>query len=300
MFIPHINNKSVFSRRLAGVFCFIGATLAGVAHAESIVAVDAGGSLADASAHAVMSAATTDTAKRQHTLEVGGATASLSNHSPNWRDAYLKGTHHLGENGVLQWQVDSQKHYGERGTSGAISYTRDINPDWYFSIGASAGSASFMSKARADVALYYKWLANRQLVTGITGMWSKSGDNVHSDRAVGVNAAYYFSDLPLVLQGGVTVNQSNPGSVTTNRWFGALTYGRDKEYYLTLRHEAGREGYLPAGAHTGNAVDFSSRVSNVSWRQWITPNLGYVVGGEYYVNPYYHRKGVNAGVFYNF
>ena len=292
--------------RLKKPFCLLGAMtlqvfLAGAVYAQdmvqTLVASEAGGSLAAAAADAAIAS---EAAATRHTLEVGGATANISNDSPNWRDMYIKGVHHFDGNGVLQWQVDSQKHYGERGTSGAISYTRDISPDWYFSIGASSGSASFMSRVRADVGLYYKWLASRQLVTGITGMWSKSGDGVHRDRAVGLNAAYYFSDLPLVLQGGVTANESDPGSVTTNRWFGAVTYGRDKAYYLTLRHEAGREGYLPAGANAGAAVDFSSRVTNLSWRHWISPKFGYVVGGEYYVNPYYHRKGLNAGLFYHF
>lgn len=298
--------QSVFSRSLLGSFCSLGvwalASLAGTVQAQAVSptaapATEAGASLGSASSSTNTTSA--DAATR-HTIEAGGSTADLSDNSPNWRDGYFKGTHHFDGQGVLQWQIDSQKHYGERGTSGAVSYTRDINPDWYFSVGVSGGSASFMPKARADVGLYYKWLASRQLVTGITGMWSKSGDNIHSDRAVGLNASYYFSDLPLVLQGGITINQSNPGAVNTRRGFAAVTYGRDKAYYLTLRHETGREGYLPAGAHAGAAVDFSSRATSASWRHWITPRFGYVVGGEHYSNPYYKRNAVNAGVFYSF
>ena len=298
--------QSVFSRSLLGSFCSAGvwalASLAGTAQAQAVssttgLATEAGASFGSASTPAAPASADVVT---RHTIEAGGSTADLSDNSPNWRDGYLKGTHHFDGQGVLQWQVDSQKHYGERGTLGAVSYTRDINPDWYFSVGASGGSASFMPKARADMGLYYKWLSSRQLVTGITGMWSKSGDNIHSDRAVGLSASYYFSDLPLVLQAGVTINQSNPGSVNTSRWFGALTYGRDKAYYLSVRHEAGREGYLPTGAYAGAAVDFSSRATNVNWRHWVTPHFGFVVGGEYYSNPYYQRKSVNAGMFYSF
>ena len=239
-------------------------------------------------------------AATSHEIEIGGSHAGLSDGSASWRDGYVKGTHGFGTQGTLAWELDAQRHFGEQGTLGSIAYTRDLSPDWYGSAGLSAGSASYMPRVRTDLSVYRKWLERRQLVTGLGLMWSRSGDGVHHDRAATLSGSYYFADLPLVAQTGVVVNTSSPGSVTTRRWFGAVTYGQARHYYLTLRHDVGHEGYLPAGQEAGRAFDFYSRVTTASWRQWITPRMGFVVGGEHYVNPYYRRQGVTAGLFADF
>lgn len=242
----------------------------------------------------------TDTQSLDNTIELGGAVHNLSDNYDNWRDFYIRGKHTLDDKNVIQWETASQNHFDEQGVLGAISYTHNLSPDWYASAGVSSGTADFMPKFRADAAVYRKWLPKRQLITGVRTMYAKSGDGIHKDQALGLTGIYYFDKLPLVAEVGVTANRSNPGSVTTYRWNTALNYGRYQDYYVTLRHDHGREGYLPQHIQNANAVNFTSHTTGVSYRKWVTPRWGYVADAEYYKNPYYSRKGMNVGVFVNF
>ena len=79
--------------------------------------------------------------------------------------------------------------------------------------------------------------------------------------------------------------------------------GREKQHYFTARIDHGKEGYLPTGAITngaGDQVGFQSTELSLQWRQWLGKDWGYLVGGQFYRNPYYNRKGVSAAVFFDF
>jgi YaiO family outer membrane protein len=233
-------------------------------------------------------------------VQLGFGHASLSDNSPNWKDEFARGNVNLGSAfGVVNWEASHQSHFGESGNALALSFTRELNLDWYGSIGISGGSgASFLPKRRFDIAVYRKWLESRQWVTGLQFTGSQSGDGIHKDQAWQLSSSYYF-DFPLVGEFGFKRNTSNPGSVSTDRFYTAATFGKDKDYFASVRYDSGREGYLPQVAGV-SAMNFKSRVTTLTWRQWISPAWGYEVQAEHYKNPFYARKAAVASVFRDF
>ncbi len=233
-------------------------------------------------------------------VQLGYGHARLSDDSPNWNDAFVRGNVNLGNaSGVVNWEASRQSHFGEKGTALALSITREVNIDWYASVGVSGGSgASFLPKHRFDVALYRKWLESRQWVTGLQFTSSRSGDGVFRDHAWQLSSTYYFG-FPLVGELGFKRNTSNPGSVSTDRFYVAATYGKDKDSFASVRYDTGREGYLPQIAGV-SATNFRSRVTTVTWRQWLSPTWGYELAAEHYKNPFYAREAAVVSVFVDF
>ena len=130
---------------------------------------------------------------------------------------------------------------------------------------------------------------------GVTAVNAKDG---HQDRSMLLSTSYYF-DAPWIAEGGVRLNSSNPGAIKTQQQFLALTYGRDKEDLITVRHAWGAEGYQTIAA-SAQLVNFKSNETSMSWRHWLTPRTGVLVGANRYTNPFYNRSGLNIGIFHNF
>lgn len=233
-------------------------------------------------------------------VQLGYSQSRLSDNFPGWRDAFARGNVNLGKKiGVLNWEASQQKHFDETGQAVSASLTHDFSEDWYAMVGAGLGTgASFLTKRRIDLALNRKWLAQRQLVTGVQFTASKASDGVHDDRSWQVSSSYYFA-APFVGELGFKRNTSNPGSVSTNRYYVAGTYGESKKHYLSARYDTGREGYLPQGANVP-AANFKSNVTTLTWRQWLSRSWGFELQAERYHNPFYRRNGVSASVFYDF
>ncbi|MEG0974352.1 MAG: YaiO family outer membrane beta-barrel protein [Comamonas sp.] len=234
-------------------------------------------------------------------VDLGMGFASLTGGNSSWSDQYMRGNIGLNPDTTLNWELASQRHFNERGTVGALSLTHTLSPLWYMTAGASSGSADFHNKYRADLGIYRKWTETQQWVSGLSVMRSASRDNVHRDTGATMSLAYYSTNR-WVAEGGVVYNRSNPGSVDGFRGFGALTLGAEKQHYLTARIDHGKEGYLPTSAIAvnGDRVGFQSTEFSLTWRHWLAQNWGYVVGGQYYRNPYYNRKGISAAVFFDF
>lgn len=235
-------------------------------------------------------------------VDIGAGFSSLTGGNSNWNDEFVRGNVGLKPGTVLNWELSSQRHFDQRGTVGALSLTQTLSPWWYMSVGASSGSADFQNKYRGDIAIYRKWTESQQWVTGLALMKSASRDGIHRDTGITASVAYYSSN-DWVGEGGVVYNKSNPGSVEGYRGFAALTMGREKQHYFTARIDHGKEGYLPTGAianGAGDQVGFQSTELSLQWRQWLGKDWGYLVGGQFYRNPYYNRKGVSAAVFFDF
>ncbi len=235
-------------------------------------------------------------------VDIGAGFSSLTGGNSNWNDEFVRGNVGLKPGTVLNWELSSQRHFDQRGTVGALSLTQTLSPWWYMSVGASSGSADFQNKYRGDIAIYRKWTESQQWVTGLALMKSASRDSIHRDTGITASLAYYSTD-DWVGEGGVVYNKSNPGSVEGYRGFAALTMGREKQHYFTVRVDHGKEGYLPSGAianGAGDQVGFQSTELSLQWRQWLGKDWGYLVGGQFYRNPYYNRKGLSAAVFFDF
>jgi YaiO family outer membrane protein len=99
---------------------------------------------------------------------------------------------------------------------------------------------------------------------------------------------------------------ASPGSILARTQYIAATQGHDKEHFVSLRYEWGREGYEVVGPPTIAApafnvlFDFPVRNVTGSWRQWIGPNWGLNFNLEHHQEPAYHRFGGTAGVFIDF
>lgn len=231
-------------------------------------------------------------------VEAGIGHADLTGNNANWNDQYLRGNVRLNPSTRLFGEVSHQDHFDENGTFVGMGVTHDFNDIWYGSLSVGGSDkGSFLPKERVDGSLSHKWLDKKNLVTsaGFTYYHSREG---YIDRALLLEVAYYF-DAPWIIQVGARLNRSNPGDVQSNRGYAAITYGRDKQYYLTLRHDEGKEAYQVVGS---NALlsDFSSRETSLIWRQWLSSRYGFNLRANEYKNPSYRRTELQAGVFVEF
>ncbi len=237
-------------------------------------------------------------------VEVGGSHSNLDSNNSAWNDLYLRGVMSGGRNSFTG-QLWRQSRFGDTGWFYDLGLTRILSPDWYadFSAGSSVGGF-FLPRFRADALLNRKLLSRKQLVA--TG-------GVGYDRSKAVNTAYrmqfggaYYLSYPVVLQGGVMWTRANPGSIVARTQYIAATQGHNKEHFVSLRYEWGREAYevvAPGGGLSPTfdvLFDFPERTLTGSWRQWIGPNWGVNFDIQHHQEPAYHRLGGTVGVFLDF
>ena len=230
-------------------------------------------------------------------LELTGGHQRLNTGFSNWNDVTLRGTYGLPKH-VLQGEISVNRRYDETGAFLGLSDTYTFNEDWFGSLAVGAGDGAFyLPRYRVDAALYKKWLADRSLVTSVGGGYYSAPDG-HIDRSLALGAAYYFKS-PWIVEGGVRLNRSSPGSVDTQQQYAAVTYGRDKQDLVSARYTWGTEGYLAIAANT-QLVDFKSQEATVAWRHWLNPKTGLLISANRYTNPSYQRAGINIGIFSDF
>ena len=231
------------------------------------------------------------------TLELSTGFQNLSAGFGSWRDVTLRGTYGLPSH-LLQGELSLTRRFNTDGVFVGLGDTYTFNEDWYANFSAGFGDGAFyLPRYRLDATLYKKWLASRNLVTSVGAGFYKAPDG-HSDSSISLGLIYYF-DAPWVAEGGVRLNSSNPGAIKTQQQFLALTYGRDKQDLVTVRHGWGAEGYQTITANT-QLVNFKSAETNISWRHWVAPRTGVLVGANRYTNPFYNRSGLNIGIFHDF
>lgn len=230
-------------------------------------------------------------------LELSTGAQRLTNGFGNWRDVTLRGAYGLDKH-LLQGELSAHRRFGEDGVFLGLSDTYTFNEDWYGSLAVGVGDGAFyLPRYRVDGTIYRKLLPNRSLVASLgLGYYKAPGGN--SDQSVSLGAAYYF-EAPWIVEGGIRLNRSSPGSVDTQQQFVAVTYGRNKQDLVTARYGWGEEGYLAVAANR-QLVNFESREASVSWRHWFNPRTGVLVGANRYSNPSYRRSGVTVGVFHDF
>ncbi len=244
---------------------------------------------------AVPTPKTTDAAKRS--LELSAGAQNLTAGYGSWRDVTLRGTYGTGPH-VLQGELSAQNRFNKSGTFVGISDTYTFDEDWYGSLALGAGDgAFFLPRYRLDATLYRKLLADRSLVSSV-GVGYYSAPDGHTDRSLSLGLAYYF-DSPWIAEGGIRLNSSNPGGIRTQQQFLALTYSRDKQDQVSARYGWGGEGYLALTANT-QLVNFNSNEASLTWRHWVNPSTGILVGVNRYSNPLYRRSGITVGLFHDF
>jgi YaiO family outer membrane protein len=230
-------------------------------------------------------------------LEVSFGAQHLSDGYGAWRDVTATGRFGLGPH-VLRGEASAMRRFGADGAIVAVGDSYTFDQDWYGSLAVGAGDGAFyLPRVRVDAALSRKLLADRNLVLTVGPGYYHAPDG-HTDRSLLLGATYYFT-APWILEGGVRFNASNPGGVHTRQQFVVATWGRHRQDLVVARHTWGSEGYLTISSQT-QLVNFRSRETNLSWRHWVTPQSGAVLGLVRYSNPLYLRTGVTVGVFHDF
>ena len=214
-----------------------------------------------------------------------------------WRDAYVRVLASGGRNS-FSGEGSRQNRYGDTGWYYGAGITRDLSDNWFAD--AHAGSSVggfFLPKLRFDGSISRKLLSNKQLVlTGVFG-YDKSKE-VNHDYRFGP-AFTYYSPWSVVAQGGVNFVRSNPGNLLDMSEYLAITQGHDKEHFITLRAEFGREGYEIVGPQIA-LQDFAFRQYSGTWRQWIGVDWGVNIIFNHENTPFYRRNGGTVGIFFEF
>ena len=199
--------------------------------------------------------------------------------------------------GVLEAEAVNQSRFGFTGNYGGLHLTKDLGPDWYFNAGIGAGSSLLFPSWRTDGTIYRKFGDKRQWVAGLGAYYAKGNEALRSDTGVILSGIYYGDDL--VLEGGLRVNQADPGAVVGPSEYFAATIGSDDRRALILRVEHAKETYqvLTTGVQK---VDYNSNSIGAIWHERITRDGMLIVGLSYYTNPLYNRTSLDLGYRWSF
>ena len=230
-------------------------------------------------------------------VESGGSYMTLTNGYGNWYGGYTRAVYQTG-NDVWNGEINGQQEFGDSGVYFAAGDTHTFNPDWYgaVTVGTSAGGF-FWPRYVGNAFLNKKWLHRKQWIT-TGGFGYFAAKDVHRDSSVFLGTTYYF-EKPWIVEEGVYFNISNPGAVFAPAGFVAVTQGRDKQQYITVRAGYGEEAYQLVGP-TVTLTQFNSQTLTITWRKWMGTAWGMNFVADYYHSPFYMRGGSSFGFFKEF
>jgi YaiO family outer membrane protein len=230
-------------------------------------------------------------------VEVGGGHSALTQGNPSWTDGYLHAVV-SGQANTFSTEITRQDRYGDTGwfVSGGLTHT--FSENWYGDVFLGGSSRCFfLPKYRTDAFIHRKLLPNKQLIATVGFGYDRAKD-IHSAYRLYTEGSYYLKSA-WVLQGGVNWNRSMPGAVLGHTQYFAVTEGHEKQHYIALRGEYGREAYQLVSPQTV-LVNFALRDVSATWRQWLSPTWGFNLSLEHYSNPLYRRMGGTLGFFLEF
>lgn len=246
--------------------------------------------LANACAHAQSQGATPPA-----TLEAIYTHSHLTASQPRGEALNLRFTWEFDGGHVARAELLDERKFGSHGGLGGFSYSRVLTPDWIIAGTVLAGHGGLnWPNLRMDIEVTTKWTEQRNILTRLA-LYHASYDRDRSDRGLRISLVGYFPHSILV-EGGVILNESNPGNVRSHMPFVAITYGQPGAQYLSLRISRGTEAYQAIGAGQ-ELVDFKSRSVGVSWRRWMDRYWGFMAQAEHYHNPSYERITLGGGLF---
>lgn len=228
-------------------------------------------------------------------LEAYASRHHLSNGYGNWHESGVRGQYGMGSH-LWAAEVATMRRFGESGRFIGLSDTWTLNEDWFTAVSVGAGDgAAYLPRYRVDGFVNRKLLASRQWVATLGAGYYRAPDG-HIDRNISLGSTYYF-EAPWVVQAEVRFNNSSPGQVRTHQQFVAATWGRAKQTQVIARHGWGAEGYQAIGGGA-SLVNFDSRQTQLTLRQWVGPQWGFTAGVERYSNPFYDRNGARLSLFW--
>lgn len=227
-------------------------------------------------------------------IEAGGFHHRVSNDFGHWTGGYARAV--LGGRRDV-WYLDAraQKAFGDGGAYGSLANVHTFGSRIYTQLGVGGGTGDFVfPELRVDAALAIKLGAARSVVVTVGGTLVRAKTN-HRDRAVSAALTWYAARGVMAELGG-RINWSDPNAVRSERANGALTLGTHGRRIVTLRGSAGTEGYQLTGT-AATLRRFKSQEVGLSWREWAGRRWGFVLGGEFYDNPFYTRAGLSLSLF---
>lgn len=231
-------------------------------------------------------------------VEAGVNFHNVSNNQGDWFGQFITGQYQTDKKNRWNLYLQHQKAFKDDGFYIAGGNTHTFDETWFSDAAIGFGTdAAFLPAFRADAAINRRWLEGGPLVTTAGINFSKAQDK-YTNYGVLLAFSYYFP-APFVLQGGVNLGLSNPGQVVSNAEFIALTYGYQKQFYLTGKVGIAHEAYQLLGT-TSITNAFNSQNAGINWRHWLGEDWGYNLASEFYKNPYYHRTGGIVSVFKEF
>jgi YaiO family outer membrane protein len=232
------------------------------------------------------------------TLELTGNQGQLTAGLPKARAVNLRGTWLLGGGRVAGVEVLDESKFGARGGVVAGSYTHVLNDDWYATGTAAWGRGGpNWANQRLDLDVATKWGAARDIVSHVA-LYGARFDAGRSDRGLRLSLVAYLP-ASTVIEGGVILNVSEPGSVRSQMPYASLTWGREGEQFVVLRLSSGTEAYQALGT-AQQLVNFRSSSVGLTWRRWLGQQWGFIASAEGYRNPSYERRTLGAGLLVQF
>lgn len=228
-------------------------------------------------------------------IETGAFYQNVTGGFGDWKGAYARAVL-AGSRNVWYLDAKAQEAFHDRGVYGSLANVHTFSDRVYTQLGIGAGTGEFvLPDLRLDASLSVKLGSARSVILTGGGMLvdAKSG---FRDRALSGSLTWYASGNVL-LEVGTRINWSDPGSVRSARATGALSLGRDGRSLVTLRSSIGTEGYQLTGV-SQTLRKFESQEAGAVWRQWISRWNGFVLGTDWYHNPFYTRAGVSLGLFH--
>jgi YaiO family outer membrane protein len=239
-------------------------------------------------------------------VEIGGSRSDLTAPIQPWTDIYIRGDVQPTDRDIINLDFERQARYGDSGWLYSLGVTHVFTDFLYTDLSGGVSTGGFfIPKYEASAYVHYKTLPRRQLIVN-AGIGLDQGKVVNglTSRAarMEVGTTYYFTNWPFIVQEGFTLTQAAPGNISAPAGYMAITEGHNKEHYITVRAEIGREGYELFGNKTSQFSAFNFPIHNYSgiWRQWIGNNWGINASFERYVNPYFNRNGATVGLFLDF
>jgi YaiO family outer membrane protein len=239
-------------------------------------------------------------------LEFGGSRSDLTSPIQPWTDLYLRSVLQPFERDTFNVDVERQARYNDAGWLYSLGVTHVFTDFLYADLtGTTSKGGFFIPKYSVAAHVNYKTLPRKQLVVyGGVGIDQGKPINGFSTKAnrFEVGSTYYFTNWPFIVQEGFTMTRADPGGVTAPSGYLSITEGHNKEHYITVRAELGREGYELFSNRGSEFAAFNFPIHNYTgtWRQWIGNNWGVNVNVERYVNPYFNRNGATVGLFLDF
>lgn len=237
-----------------------------------------------------------DTSKTS-SIKLGFSHDSLTANQASWSGSYMQVESRLNPDNFVSLRLERANRFSDSGTLVAGSWTRDLSPSRYFTANYTwTNRGTFWPISQTSLGLSQKFLDDKSLV-GTVLIGRNISRNDYRDWLASVSMAYY-SKAGFVYEAGLRTNQSNPGSISTSRVFGAITYGTQGQRYLSATLNGGKEGYQLSGNTV--ATNFSSQSLVLGWKEWIGRDWGTEVKLGFYKNSTYQRTTIDAAAFLEF